>query len=327
MIKRKILAFIAIAAMISASAQTSSPKATNANAPDSASLTVATPTDTVSIVATSDSAAIINFHSDEAIENAETEFDEIDESYYSREDTLDALLEENIAKNVVALIIVIFLIPCLTIGFIVWIIMRFFIKRNRERNSIIEQAINAGYQLPETFYTGQPNNYNIINGEMAPNTPRRCATADQAGHKSHADSACHQPRPRQILVGSNPDCNRCCLDIVYSFHAWPRHLAPWRPGDASARHRQDDRLFLCSRNQCKTQTEQPAVSHTSSAASTDAPVSGNASQSQPSSLHSSADHISQSPRATLSTPPTAITTSQTPELILLTPVSNPTAKP
>lgn len=171
MIKRKILAFIAIAAMISASAQTSSPKATNANAPDSASLTVAAPTDTVSIVATSDSAAIINFHSDEAIENAETEFDEIDESYYSREDTLDALLEENIAKNVVALIIVIFLIPCLTIGFIVWIIMRFFIKRNRERNSIIEQAINAGYQLPETFYTGQPNNYNIINGEMAPNTP------------------------------------------------------------------------------------------------------------------------------------------------------------
>lgn len=171
MIKRKILAFIAIAAMISASAQTSSPKATNANAPDSASLTVATPTDTVSIVATSDSAAIINFHSDEAVENAETEFDEIDESYYSREDTLDALLEENIAKNVVALIIVIFLIPCLTIAFIVWIIMRFFIKRNRERNSIIEQAINAGYQLPETFYTGQPNNYNIINGEMAPNTP------------------------------------------------------------------------------------------------------------------------------------------------------------
>lgn len=171
MIKRKILAFIAIAAMISASAQTSSPKATNANAPDSASLTVATPTDTVSIVATSDSAAIINFHSDEAVENAETEFDEIDESYYSREDTLDALLEENIAKNVVALIIVIFLIPCLTIAFIVWIIMRFFIKRNRERNSIIEQAINAGYQLPETFYTGQPNNYNIINGEMAQNTP------------------------------------------------------------------------------------------------------------------------------------------------------------
>lgn len=157
--------------MISASAQTSSPKATNANAPDSASLTVATPTDTVSIVATSDSAAIINFHSDETVENAEPEFDKPDESYYSREDTLDALLEENIAKNVVALIIVIFLIPCLTIGFIVWIIMRFFIKRNRERNSIIEQAINAGYQLPETFYTGQPNNYNIINGEMAPNTP------------------------------------------------------------------------------------------------------------------------------------------------------------
>ena len=170
MIKRKILAFIAIAAMISASAQTSSPKATNANAPDSASLTVATPTDTVSIVATSDSAAIINFHSDEAVENAETEFDEIDESYY-RMHTPDALLEENIANNVVVLIIVIFLIPCLTIGFIVWIIMRFFIKRNRERNSIIEQAINAGYQLPETFYTGQPNNYNIINGEMAPNAP------------------------------------------------------------------------------------------------------------------------------------------------------------
>lgn len=170
MIKRKILAFIAIAAMISASAQTSSPKATNANAPDSASLTVATPTDTVSIVATSDSAAIINFHSDEAVENAETEFDEIDESYY-RMHTPDALLEENIANNVVVLIIVIFLIPCLTIGFIIWIIMRFFIKRNRERNSIIEQAINAGYQLPETFYTGQPNNYNIINGEMAPNAP------------------------------------------------------------------------------------------------------------------------------------------------------------
>lgn len=193
MIKRKILAFIAIAAMISASAQTSSPKATNANAPDSASLTVATPTDTVSIVATSDSAAIINFHSDETVENAETEFDEIDESYYNREDTLDALLEENIAKNVVALIIVIFLIPCLTIGFIVWIIMRFFIKRNRERNSIIEQAINAGYQLPETFYTGQPNNYNIINGEMAPNTP---------------DAAPQQIRPDIKAMQIQPATNR-----------------------------------------------------------------------------------------------------------------------
>lgn len=193
MIKRKILAFIAIAAMISASAQTSSPKATNANAPDSASLTVATPTDTVSIVAASDSAAIINFHSDEAIENAETEFDEPDESYYSREDTLDALLEENIANNVVVLIIVIFLIPCLTIAFIVWIIMRFFIKRNRERNSIIEQAINAGYQLPETFYTGQPNNYNIINGEMAPNTP---------------DAAPQQIRPDIKAMQIQPATNR-----------------------------------------------------------------------------------------------------------------------
>lgn len=193
MIKRKILAFIAIAAMISASAQTSSPKATNANAPDSASLTVATPTDTVSIVATSDSAAIINFHSDETVENAETEFDEPDESYYSREDTLDALLEENIANNVVVLIIVIFLIPCLTIAFIVWIIMRFFIKRNRERNSIIEQAINAGYQLPETFYTGQPNNYNIINGEMAPNTP---------------DAAPQQIRPDIKAMQIQPATNR-----------------------------------------------------------------------------------------------------------------------
>lgn len=171
MIKRKVLAFIAIAAMISASAQTSSPKAATTNAPDSASLTVVTPTDTASIAATPDSTEIINFHSDEVVDNAETEFDDIDESYYSRKDTLDALLEENIAKNVVALIIVIFLIPCLTIAFIVWIIMRFFIKRNRERNSIIEQAINSGYQLPETFYTGQPNNYNIINGEMAPNAP------------------------------------------------------------------------------------------------------------------------------------------------------------
>lgn len=175
MIKRKILAFIAFAAMISASAQTSAPKATNANSPDSASLTVATPTDTVSIAvaATSDGADVVNFHSDEVTDNTEAGFDEIDESYYRmhREDTLDALLEENIANNVVVLIIVIFLIPCLTIGFIVWIIMRFFIKRNRERNSIIEQAINAGYQLPETFYTGQPNNYNIINGEMAPNAP------------------------------------------------------------------------------------------------------------------------------------------------------------
>ena len=188
MIKRKILAFIAIAAMISASAQTSSPKATNANAPDSASLTVATPTDTVSIVATSDSAAIINFHSDEAVENAETEFDEIDESYY-RMHTPDALLEENIANNVVVLIIVIFLIPCLTIGFIVWIIMRFFIKRNRERNSIIEQAINAGYQLPETFYTGQPNNYNIINGEMAPNAP------DAAPQQTRQDIKAMQIQP------------------------------------------------------------------------------------------------------------------------------------
>jgi len=78
----------------------------------------------------------------------------------------EKIVGRRIASNITFIIALVIIIPCLTIGFIVWLIMRFFMRRHRERYTIIERAIDAKYTLPDSFYSGQPNNYTIINGEM-----------------------------------------------------------------------------------------------------------------------------------------------------------------
>lgn len=52
-------------------------------------------------------------------------------------------------------IVMVFAMPCLTFLLIIIAVLVFIYKRNRSRNAIIEQAIIAGYQLPESFYNGR----------------------------------------------------------------------------------------------------------------------------------------------------------------------------
>ncbi len=46
-------------------------------------------------------------------------------------------------------------IPCVTVLLIALAILIFIFVRNRNRNAIISQAIDKGYELPESFYSGQ----------------------------------------------------------------------------------------------------------------------------------------------------------------------------
>jgi hypothetical protein len=51
-----------------------------------------------------------------------------------------------------AMLCVCFIIPCITIIILMLILVRFFIKKTRLRNSVIEKAIEANYVLPDAFY-------------------------------------------------------------------------------------------------------------------------------------------------------------------------------
>lgn len=52
-------------------------------------------------------------------------------------------------------IVMVFAMPCLTFLLIIVAVLVFVYKRNRSRNAVIEQAIQAGYPLPESFYNGR----------------------------------------------------------------------------------------------------------------------------------------------------------------------------
>lgn len=53
--------------------------------------------------------------------------------------------------------LVVFGIPCLTIAVALVLLLVFLIKKNRTRTEIITRAIENHYELPESFYTGQPS--------------------------------------------------------------------------------------------------------------------------------------------------------------------------
>lgn len=61
---------------------------------------------------------------------------------------------------------------CVVILIAVIGVFRVMLSRQRQRNKIISEALEAGVQLPESFYTGQQTqaevNYTIINGGDAP---------------------------------------------------------------------------------------------------------------------------------------------------------------
>lgn len=68
-------------------------------------------------------------------------------------------------KSLMAISVVI--IPCVTVLLIAFAVLFFIFVRNRNRNTIISQAIEKGYELPESFFSGQ-NTTRIIyqNGPM-----------------------------------------------------------------------------------------------------------------------------------------------------------------
>ena len=68
---------------------------------------------------------------------------------YDKGDTKARLIQK------VVMLAICFIVPCVTILAILIILMLFFLKKNRSRDGIIQKAIDSGYQLPDSFYTGQ----------------------------------------------------------------------------------------------------------------------------------------------------------------------------
>lgn len=59
----------------------------------------------------------------------------------------------NNRKQMVPIIAICFIVPCLTLIIGLVLLLVFFMKKTTARNSIIEKAIDAGYQLPDSFYS------------------------------------------------------------------------------------------------------------------------------------------------------------------------------
>lgn len=59
-------------------------------------------------------------------------------------------------------------IPCATVLLIAFAILIFIFVRNRNRNAIISQAIEKGYELPESFFSGQNTTRVIYQNAPAP---------------------------------------------------------------------------------------------------------------------------------------------------------------
>lgn len=80
-------------------------------------------------------------------------------------DHIDPAVAKAQQRSLMAISIVV--IPCATILLIAFAVLFFIFVRNRNRNAIISQAIEKGYELPESFFSGQ-NTTRIIyqNGPM-----------------------------------------------------------------------------------------------------------------------------------------------------------------
>lgn len=87
--------------------------------------------------ASSATAPVINVYVDTPLEPGGS-------TYSSDEDFIAALA-----------IVMVFVVPCLTFLLVIGAILVFIYKRNRSHNAVIEQAIRAGYELPESFYNGR----------------------------------------------------------------------------------------------------------------------------------------------------------------------------
>ncbi|MEE0977849.1 MAG: DUF6249 domain-containing protein [Muribaculaceae bacterium] len=86
-------------------------------------------------------------------------------------------------RTVIAVVSIV--IPCVMITIIVALVLLFFYYRMRNRNKVIETAINAGYHLPTEFYT----NNSLKNSHD---------TAESGLKSTPADGTVPPPLPRDI---------------------------------------------------------------------------------------------------------------------------------
>ncbi len=73
------------------------------------------------------------------------------------EDIADQKLLDIGTWGILGILAICFGFPALVIIVAIVLLIGFFRNRNRERNALIAQAIDRGYQLPDAFYTNQQN--------------------------------------------------------------------------------------------------------------------------------------------------------------------------
>lgn len=96
--------------------------------------------------------------------------------------------------SIIGILALVFGIPCLTIIAVLCLLTNYLMRRSRMRNKLIEHAIDAGYQLPEAFYTGQSN-------EMNPNAPSASGEEATNGRLKPSQRDQHKFRNAVIFLG------------------------------------------------------------------------------------------------------------------------------
>ncbi|MDE7142741.1 MAG: hypothetical protein K2O33_07610, partial [Muribaculaceae bacterium] len=83
------------------------------------------------------------------------------------EDIADQKLREMGTWGVLGILAICFGFPALVVIVAIVLIIGFLRNRNRERNALIAQAIDRGYQLPDSFYSNQQANGEGSDGASA----------------------------------------------------------------------------------------------------------------------------------------------------------------
>ncbi len=108
-------------------------------------------------------------------------------------DDFNEFYESGSRKQMLPVIAICFIVPCLTLIIGLVLLLAFFMKKTVARNSIIEKAIDAGYQLPDSFYSttsaythvAGSTNADTIDGQSAP-APQPVATRDPKNFQAAA---------------------------------------------------------------------------------------------------------------------------------------------
>lgn len=94
--------------------------------------------------------------------------------------------------NMVPVIAICFIVPCVTLLLGLLIVLVFFMRKTQARNAIIEKAIDANYVLPDAFYN--PSNSPINDGVQS--SMDTGTTYNDGAHNSTPQSNRFAPQPR-----------------------------------------------------------------------------------------------------------------------------------